>query len=81
MVQLIQSYCRLAELEIAFGKASKFAGWGYVALPEDIPDPVREWAEGEGVKDREMEELVLELVPAIESRGYDTRAVKAALGG
>ena len=32
-------------------------------------------------REREREELLTELVPAMEARGYDTGAVKAAMGG
>ena len=32
-------------------------------------------------REREREELLVELVPAMEARGYDTGAVKAAMGG
>lgn len=32
-------------------------------------------------REREREELLAELVPAMEARGYDTGAVKAVMGG
>ena len=32
-------------------------------------------------QERQREELLAELVPAMESRGYDTEAVKAVTGG
>ncbi len=32
-------------------------------------------------REREREELLAELVPAMEARGYDTEAVKAVVGG
>src|SRR5215217_5252606 len=44
VVQLVQSYCRLAELEIAAGERPRA---GDVALPEDTVQKVKEWAEGE----------------------------------
>src|SRR5215211_2775085 len=44
VVQLVQSYCRLAELEVASGEKLKS---GEVALPEDTGERVKEWAEGE----------------------------------
>src|SRR5215204_5560082 len=80
ITQLIQSYCRLAELEVASGEAPRFPGKGYVALPEDTPEKAREWAEGEGAKVREREVLVGELTEAMQARGYDTGAVKAVVG-
>jgi hypothetical protein len=44
VVQLVQSYCRLAELEIAAGVRPKAAE---VALPKDMGERVRGWTEGE----------------------------------
>ena len=44
IVQLVQSYCRLAELEIAVGERSRA---GDIALPEDTGERVRQWAEDE----------------------------------
>jgi uncharacterized protein (UPF0335 family) len=32
-------------------------------------------------RERERKEILSELVPAMESRGYDTESVKAAIGG
>jgi hypothetical protein len=32
-------------------------------------------------REREREEILAELVPAMERRGHDTRAVKAVMGG
>jgi len=32
-------------------------------------------------QEREREELLAELVPAMEARGYDTGTLKAAMGG
>jgi uncharacterized protein (UPF0335 family) len=32
-------------------------------------------------REREREDLLAELVPAMEARGYDTGAVKAVMGG
>ncbi len=55
IVGLLQSYCRLAELEFSAGEAPKFPGKGYAALPEDTADRAREWAEKEGEKARIME--------------------------
>src|SRR5215207_1220045 len=76
VVQLVQSYCRLAELEIAAGDRPKA---GEVALPEDIPERVREWAHGEEANVREREELVGELIPKMKKKGYDTVDVKAVI--
>lgn len=43
VVQLVQSYCRLAELEITTGERPRA---GDVALPEDTPERAKEWAVG-----------------------------------
>jgi len=52
-----------------------------VALPDETGERVRGWVEGEEAKARERGELLSELVPAMEARGYDTGDVKAVLGG
>ena len=46
-------------------------------MPEDTGERVKEWAEGEGAKVGKRDELV----PAMESRGHDSGAVKVMLGG
>jgi hypothetical protein len=53
-VQLVQSYCRLAELGIAAGVRPKAAE---VALPEDTAERVKGWAEGEEANVQKREEL------------------------
>ena len=50
IVQLLQVYARLAELEIAAGERP---GVGDVVLPEDTTKKVRGWTEGEGKDKRE----------------------------
>jgi hypothetical protein len=52
VVQLVQSYCRLAELEIAAGERPRA---GDVALPEDTAEKVKEWAEGEAGREKQRE--------------------------
>jgi len=42
VVQLVQSYCRLAELELASVKAPRFPGKGYVTLPENTIERAEE---------------------------------------
>jgi len=78
VVQLVQSYCRLAELEIAAGERSRAAE---VALPEDTAEKAKEWAEGEKGKMREREELVSELTQVMRARGYDPAPIREAMGG
>src|SRR5215217_7532145 len=45
VVQLLQVYARLAELEIAAGEKPSA---GEMVLPEDTAERVKNWAEGEG---------------------------------
>jgi hypothetical protein len=78
VVQLFQLYTRLAELEIDFGKRPRA---GDVAVPSDIGERVRGWAEGEEAKAREREELVGELSTVIKDRGYDPTPITEAIGG
>lgn len=78
VVQLLQVYARLAELEIVAGERPRP---GEVSLPEDIPERVQEWAEGEGAKVREKEALAGELSAAMQAHGCDMGVVKAVMGG
>lgn len=48
IVQLIQPYCHLAELEIVAGERPKM---GEVALPEDTGRCIEEWAVGEAKRE------------------------------
>ena len=74
VVQLVQSYCRLAELEIAAGERPRA---GDIALPEDTAEKVKEWAEGEDAKVRERETFMGKL----RAVGKDPRAALEAMGG
>jgi hypothetical protein len=74
VVQLLQVYARLAELELAAGERP---GAGDVALPRDLPERVRGWVESEEARVREREELAGELGAAMRTRGYDAGALKA----
>lgn len=78
VVQLFQLYARLAELEIDFGKRPRA---GDVALPSDIGERVRHWAEGEEAKAREGEEFVGELSTVMKDGGYDPTPITEAIGG
>ncbi len=71
IAQLLQVYCRLAELELAAGEVPKFPGKGYAALPEDTADKTREWADGEETKVREREELLAQVDAMAEVYGLD----------
>src|SRR5215203_3141443 len=74
VVQLLQVYARLAELEIVAGERPRA---GEVSLPKDIPKRVQEWAEGEGAKVREKEARAGELSAAMQAHGCDMGVVKA----
>jgi hypothetical protein len=74
VVQLVQSYCRLAELEIAAGERPKV---GDVALPEDAAERVRGWAEGEAEREKQREEFMGRL----RAVGKDPGAALEAMGG
>src|SRR5215213_194714 len=54
VVQLLQVYARLAELEIAAGERPKA---GDVALTKDVGHRVQEWAEGEAEREKFMRSL------------------------
>lgn len=57
VVGLLQVYSRLAELEVGSGEAPRLPGRGYVALPEDTPEKVKEWAEGEAEREAAMKKI------------------------
>ena len=63
-------------LEITSAKTPRA---GDASLPQDTPEPVREWAESEEAKVRENEELVEKLSAAMEAEGYDTGAIKKVM--
>ena len=78
VVQLLQLYARLAELEIDSGKRPRA---GDVALPSDIGARVWVWAGGVEAMAREREELVGELSTVMKDRGYDPTPITEAIGG
>ncbi len=78
VVQLLQVYARLAELEIDAGERPRA---GDVALPDGLPERVRGWAEGEEAKAREREELVGELSAAVRAYGRDPTPIREAMLG
>jgi hypothetical protein len=78
VIQLLQTYARLAELELAAGEKPRP---GDVSLPEDTKERVKAWAGGEQVKAEEREELVSELSQAMKARGYDPTPIRQVMGG
>ena len=78
IVQLLQVYARLAELEIAVGERPRA---GEVALPEDTAGKAKEWADREEAKIQKSEELVGELSAAMRANGRDPTPIREAMGG
>jgi len=78
VVQLLQVYARLAELEISAGERPRA---GEMALPEDTSERIAGWAEGEEANVREREELVDELSQAMRTHGQDPTPIREAMGG
>ncbi len=78
VVQLLQVYCRLSELELAAGEKPRP---GDLFLPAETPERVREWAEGEDTKVREKEGLVEELSQAMKVHRYDPTPIRQVMGG
>ncbi len=78
IVQLLQTYARLAELELTAGEKPRP---GDVSLPEGTKQQVRVWAEGEEAKVREREEPVEDLSHAKQSHGYDPTPILEVMGG
>ena len=74
VVQLVQSYCRLAELEIAAGEKPRA---GDVALSEDTGQRVRGWAAGEAEREKQREEFMGRL----QAVGKDPSAALEEMGG
>jgi hypothetical protein len=77
VVQLVQSYCRLAELEITAGEKPRA---GDVGLPEDTGERVRGWAEDEESEMQKGKELAGELSEAMRVHGHDPTPIGEAMG-
>jgi hypothetical protein len=77
VVQLLQCYLRAAELEMRAAEEPLKSDLDAQGLRTQVLKRVEEFEE----REREKEEILLELVPAMEARGYNTGTVKAVLGG
>ena len=77
VVQLLQCYLRAAELEMRAAEEPLKADLDVAGLKAQILERIEVLEEQE----RERQELLAELVPAMEVRGYDAGALKAVLGG
>ena len=73
MAQLLEVYARLAELEIAAGERPRPSG---VALPGDIAERVKGWAEGEAEREKQREAFLGRL----QAVGKDPTAALEAMG-
>ena len=73
IAQLLQVYCRLAELEIVSGEKPKL---GDVTLPEDTPEKAKEWAEGEAEREKQRKAFMGRL----KAVGKDPRAALEGMG-
>jgi hypothetical protein len=68
VVQLLQCYLRAAELEIRAAEEPLRSDLRRAGLRAQVLERIEELE----AREREREELVAELVPAMESRGYET---------
>jgi hypothetical protein len=55
IAQLLQTYCRLAELELAAGGRPRFSELGDYGLPEGTAENARAWAGRDAEKEKPME--------------------------
>jgi hypothetical protein len=74
VVQLVQSYCRLAELEIVSGEKLRS---GDVTLAEDATKKAKEWAVEEAERERQREAFMGKL----QAVGKGSRAAPEEMGG
>jgi hypothetical protein len=77
IVQLLECYLRAAELEMRVAEEPLKTDLDVKGLKAQVQERIETLEE----RKREREQLLSELVPAMESRGYDTQAVKAVMGG
>ncbi len=77
VVQLLQCYLRAAELEMRAAEEPLKSDLDAAGLRAQVLQRIETLEEQE----RERQELLAEVVPLMESRGYDTGAVKAMMGG
>ena len=77
IVQLLQCYLRAAELEMRAGEEPLGSGLGAASLKSQVLGRIEELE----AREREREEILSELVPAMEARGHDTGTVKEVMRG
>ena len=76
VVQLLQCYLRAAELEMRAAEEPLGSDLDAAGLRAQVLGRIEELE----AREREREEILSELVPAMEARGYDTGDVKAVMG-
>jgi hypothetical protein len=76
-VQLLQCYLRAAELEMRAAEEPLRSDLDVAGLEAQVLGRLEELE----AREREREELLSELVPAREERGYDAETLKAMMGG
>jgi hypothetical protein len=76
IVQLLQCYLRAAELEMRAAEEPLKSDLDVKGLRSQVLRRIEVLEEQE----RERQDLLSELIPAMESRGYDTQAVMAVMG-
>ena len=77
VVQLLQCYLRAAELEMRAAEEPLKTYLDAAGLKAQVMERIEVLEE----RKREREELLAEVVPLMETRGYDTQAMKAVMGG
>src|SRR5215212_3553100 len=77
VVQLLQCYLRAAELEMRAAEEPLRSGPDVAGLKAHVLGRIEELE----ARERERVELLSELVPAMEARGFDAGAVKVMLDG
>jgi hypothetical protein len=76
IVQLLQCYLRAAELELRATEEPLKSDLDVAGLKAQVLGRIEELE----AREREREALLSELIPAMETRGYDAGGVKAVLG-
>ena len=77
VVQLLQCYLRAAELEMRAAEEPLRSDLDVAGLKAQVLGRIEELE----ARERERKELLSELVPAMEARGYDVGVVKAVMDG
>ena len=77
VVQRLQCYLRAAELEMRAAEEPLKSDLDVAGLNAQVLERIEVLEE----RERERQELLAEVVPLMESQGYDTQAMKAVMGG